>query len=58
MMITTGVNIENSKKYCDLLIEPAEVGDYGGFDLNNAQTFYNAGYREAKSLILDAKIPT
>ena len=48
-------NTTKSKEMCDFIIEPTQLGDYGGFDLGKAQEMFDIGYSYAKSRANDLK---
>ncbi|HYG17482.1 MAG TPA: patatin-like phospholipase family protein [Ohtaekwangia sp.] len=48
-LIAISGNTTASKKLCDVLIEPPEVGKYSGMDLNKAKELFQAGYDFTKA---------
>jgi NTE family protein len=43
--------IEPELKYCDLLIEPAEIAQYSRFNFKNTQEMYDIGYKETMKMM-------
>ncbi len=44
-------NTTKSKEMCDFVIEPMQLGEYGGFDLGKAQEMFDIGYSYTKKKI-------
>jgi NTE family protein len=48
LLIAINGNTTISKRLCDILIEPPDVGHYSGFDLGKAKDLFETGYRFVK----------
>ncbi|MDH5399477.1 MAG: patatin-like phospholipase family protein [Cyclobacteriaceae bacterium] len=51
LLLAINGNTIKSKEFCDLIIEPPELGDYGGFELNKAREMFDVSYKYTKKLL-------
>ncbi len=47
--LRTMPNSESQFKYCDIIVQPTVLANYGIFSSTNLEKIYNLGYQEAKS---------
>ena len=56
LLLAINSNAENSKTFCDLLIEPPELGRFSTFELARARELADIGYRYTSKLLTAEKL--
>jgi NTE family protein len=51
LLIAINGNTQESKKLCELVIEPIPVGSFSGFDLSKADEIFQVGYKHTQNLM-------